>query len=340
MKFGLCFAMSAREPITRVARLAELAEGYGFDCIWFIDSPLVAKDVYVTLTLAATATTRLKVGTGVTVVQLRHPVATASAAATLAELSGERMMLGVGAGDSAVKPMGFGPVRVNDLARHVQAMQSLLRGETTLLPPTLENAVRIAAAPRAVPVFVAAGLPRMLKMSGSVADGVIVMGPNRAEWMQWQIEEILVGAAGAGRSRDDLVIDLWTTVSIDHDPAAAAKAVKPWVAAQARSLPGTLRQAEWLVSHRDEIDRASGAYDFRHHLSRGASFADNVSDELAREVAIAGSVNECVERLRALARLEPDRITMTLLPGGRERRLRILGEEVLPAVKEVHTEPA
>jgi 5,10-methylenetetrahydromethanopterin reductase len=109
MKFGLGFAMSAREPITRVARLAKLAEGYGFDCIWFIDSPLVAKGVCITLTLAATATTGLKVGTGVTVVQLRHPVATASPAATLAELSAERMMLGIGAGDSAVSPWASVP---------------------------------------------------------------------------------------------------------------------------------------------------------------------------------------------------------------------------------------
>jgi 5,10-methylenetetrahydromethanopterin reductase len=332
MKFGLCFAMSQREPITRVEKLADLAEGYGFDCIWIIDSPIVAKDVYVTLTLAAKATTTLKFGTGVTVTQLRHPVATASAAATLAELSGDRMMLGIGAGDSAVKPMGFEPARVTDLSQYVSAMQSLLRGATTPLPPTMDHSVKIAAAPRPVPVFVAAGLPRMLKMGGSTADGVIIMGPNRAEWMQWQIDAVLEGGASAGRGRGDLEIDLWTTISVDDDVTRAANDVKPWVAAQARSLGGKLGEATWLEGYRDEVQRATASYDFQHHLSRGAPHGEMVSDGLAREVAIAGSVDECVERLRAIANLGPDRITMTLLPGDRERRLRVFGEEVLPAL--------
>jgi 5,10-methylenetetrahydromethanopterin reductase len=340
MKFGLCFAMSEREPITRVEKLASLAEDYGFDCIWIIDSPIVAKDVYVTLTLAAKATATLKVGTGVTVIQLRHPVATASAAATIAELSGDRMMLGIGAGDSAVKPMGFEPVRVNDLGQYISAIQSLLRGETTPLPPTMNNSVKIAAAPRVVPVFVAAGLPRMLRMSGSTADGVIVMGPNRAEWMKWQIDEVLEGAGDVGRSREDLQIDLWTTISVDDDVSKAASDVKPWVAAQARSLGGRLSEVPWLEGHRDEVQKASTAYDFRHHLSRGAPHGGMVSDALAREVAIAGPVDECIDRLRAIASLGPDRITMTLLPGDRERRLRVFGEEILPAVQDVAKAPS
>lgn len=340
MKFGLCFAMSGREPITRIETLAPLAEEYGFDCIWIIDSPLVAKDVYVTLTLAAKTTTSLKVGTGVTVTQLRHPVATASAAATIAELSGDRMMLGVGAGDSAVMPMGFEPARVNDLAQYILAMQSLLRGETTPLPPAMEHSVKIAAAPRGVPVFLAAGLPRMLRMSGSTADGVIVMGPNRPEWMQWQLDEVLEGARSVGRSRDHLEIDLWTTISVDDDASKAANDVKPWVAAQARSLGGRLGEAPWLEPYRDEVQSASSAYDFRHHLSRGAPHGDIVSDGLAREVAIAGSVDECIDRLRAIALLGPDRITMTLLPGDRERRLRVFGERILPALQGVTSQSA
>ncbi|HTX01919.1 MAG TPA: LLM class flavin-dependent oxidoreductase [Acidimicrobiales bacterium] len=332
MKFGLCFAISGREPIGRAATLAADAERLGFDNVWFIDSPLVAKDVYVTLTLAASATTRLRIGTGVTVVQLRHPVATASAACTLAELSGGRFELGLGAGDSAVKPIGLPVSKVDDLALHVQAMQGLMRGEQTALAPDGTHSVRVAAAPQPVPVLVAAGLPRMLEMAGRVADGVIVMGPNRPEWMSWQIEQILAGAASVGRTRDDLFIDLWTTISVSDDRAQATEDIKPWVAAQARSLPGRLREAAWLAPHRDELERASQAYDFSHHLSRGAPHGSTVSDELARDVAIAGNVEECVQRLARLVELAPDRITMTLLPGGRDARMRVLGEEVLPAL--------
>jgi 5,10-methylenetetrahydromethanopterin reductase len=285
------------------------------------------------MTLAAEATTKLKIGSGVTTVQLRHPVATTSALATLAELSGERVILGVGAGDSSVKPMGFRPARVDDLAAHVQSMRGLLAGETVYLPPAKEHAVGIAAAPRKVPVFVSAGLPRMLRMAGTVADGVIVMGPNRAEWMQWQIGETMSGAQSVGHARDDLFVDLWTTVSVNSDRKQAARDVKPWVAAQARSLPGKLREADWLAPHKAELDAASGAYDFQHHLSRNAPHGDTVSDALARDVAIAGTVEECVDRLTSLAKLAPDRITMTLLPGDREARLRVFGEEVLPAVR-------
>jgi 5,10-methylenetetrahydromethanopterin reductase len=74
------------------------------------------------------------------------------------------------------------------------------------------------------------------------------------------------------------------------------------------------------------MDRAAREYDFSTHLSLRAEHADTVSDEFAQVLAVAGTTEECRERLASLASTGVDRITVTLLSGGRERRLEEIAE--------------
>ena len=92
--------------VADMAAAAQRAEQLGFDSVWFPDSQLLWRDVYATLTVAGGATERITLGTAVTNVDTRHPSVLASAIRTVQETTAGRFVLGVGAGDSALRPIG------------------------------------------------------------------------------------------------------------------------------------------------------------------------------------------------------------------------------------------
>jgi 5,10-methylenetetrahydromethanopterin reductase len=94
------------------ARAAERAEALGWDGLTFTDSQHLAGDPYSALCLAAAATRKLGLATGVTHPGTRHPAVTASAIATVQVESGGRAVLGIGRGDSALAYLGRKPVPV------------------------------------------------------------------------------------------------------------------------------------------------------------------------------------------------------------------------------------
>ena len=104
MQFG--FTLKPGHSIERTIALTKQAEAAGFDYAWLFDSHVLWRDPYPLLTLMAQATTRLRLGTCVTNPATREPSVTASLLATLNELSGGRMDLGIGRGDSARRVLG------------------------------------------------------------------------------------------------------------------------------------------------------------------------------------------------------------------------------------------
>ena len=111
------------------ARVAERAEAAGWAGMLVVDSQNLAGDPYIDLTLAATATERLKLGTGVTNPATRPPAATAAAAASLQVVSRGRMVLGIGRSDSALAHLGSAPVPAAMLERDLRVLRAFLRNE-------------------------------------------------------------------------------------------------------------------------------------------------------------------------------------------------------------------
>src|SRR6202008_2832537 len=101
----------------------------------------------------------------------RHPTVTASSIATIDELAPGRVLLGWGIGDTAVRLAGLRPARVKELEDSTRLMRALLDGESVGV-----GAPRPARLPhhRPVPIWIAAGGPRTLRMAGGVADGVFI----------------------------------------------------------------------------------------------------------------------------------------------------------------------
>jgi 5,10-methylenetetrahydromethanopterin reductase len=329
MKFGLSLGVSAREPVDRAVDLLRQADAAGVACAWVIDSQLIMKDVHVVLALAAAATRQMKLGTGVTNPLTRHLTVTANAAATLREVCDGRFVLGIGAGDSAVFPLGLQPAGVQACRGAVETLRTLLDGKEAELGG---RRLRLATANGPVPIFLAVSQPRMLRLAGQVADGVIVLGIAEPEFTRRQLAVIRAGAAEAGRPPGEPFVDLWVTVSVGQDRVAALDDVRSWASTQARWIARWKSVPDALRPYADEIAAAAAGYDFGEHLSLRARHSHTVSDGFTAAIAVAGDRDECVARLRALAATGADRITVTLLSGGRRERLRVLCEEIFPRV--------
>jgi len=93
---------------TTMARLAAEAETLGYRRCWVYDEGLATRDAYVTMAAIGAATERIEIGPGITNPYTRHPAQTASAIATLDEVTGGRAFLGIGAGGSlTLDPIGL-----------------------------------------------------------------------------------------------------------------------------------------------------------------------------------------------------------------------------------------
>jgi 5,10-methylenetetrahydromethanopterin reductase len=117
-------------PVPATPDHVALAERLGYDTAWVYDTPALQLDVWMTLALAGARTGRIRLGPGVVVPSLRHPMVTASAVATLVGIVGaERVVVGVGTGFTGRRALGQRPLRWRDVAQHVRDVRGLLRGD-------------------------------------------------------------------------------------------------------------------------------------------------------------------------------------------------------------------
>ena len=126
MQFG--FTLKGDFTIERTLALTRQAEAAGFDYGWVFDTHVLFREPYVQLALMAQATTTLRLGTCVTNPATREPSVTASALAVLNEVSGGRMDLGIGRGDSARRVLGKSPTTMADLEEAIVAIKGLVEG--------------------------------------------------------------------------------------------------------------------------------------------------------------------------------------------------------------------
>lgn len=317
-ELGISLGWSHREPADRIISLIQEAEAAGVDVCWVIDSQLAMRDAFVMLGLIARETTSIRLGPGVTNLITRHPTVVANSLVTLRSLAPGRVLAGVGAGDSAVYPLGLKPQSVVRLGEGIGNLRALLAGETIESP---NDEVRLSGVEGpAEPIFLAASQPRMLQLAGAVADGVIIMGPADPDVLRAQMEHVDRGVEEAGRSPTEVLRDAWVTMAVDCEERGV-DAVRSWASAQARWLTKWAQLPPSLLRFEAEMRQAAETYDFERHLSVSAPHAAVVSDELAAALAVAGDVDQCAVRIREIADVGADRVTVALLSGGRERRL-------------------
>src|SRR4030081_3017092 len=161
MEFG--FTLKPDISFDRAIGPARLAERSGFTYVWVFDSHVLWKEPYVLLTLMAQNSQRMRLGTCVTNPATREPTVTASVLAVLQELSGGRMDLGIGRGDSARRVLGKKPTDLAMLEEATQVIRDLCEGREVSYEGTT---LRFDWAPKhRLPVWIAGYGPKALELT-------------------------------------------------------------------------------------------------------------------------------------------------------------------------------
>src|SRR5216684_7951943 len=109
--------------------LVRYAEELGYDRAWVPDSQMIWSDCYATLSLAAVHTSRIKIGTGVSIPGTRIAPVTAHSIASINRIAPGRVFLGIGTGHTAMRVMGMDPMRIRDFREYLRVVRGLLHGE-------------------------------------------------------------------------------------------------------------------------------------------------------------------------------------------------------------------
>jgi 5,10-methylenetetrahydromethanopterin reductase len=306
--------------------VAELAEQLGFDTLWLGDSPLIWREPFVTLGYLAARTRRIRLGTGVTNCTTRHVTVQASAWATLSELTGGRVAVGIGLGDSAVRMLGAPPARLGELREAVGLMRALWDGGAARLGG---REVRLWPQRSPLPVYLAASGPRTLELAGEIGDGVIFPVGVAPAFVRAALDRIAAGAARGGRTLDQIDAVCWTVCALGPDSERTMDPARAFVASILRHpMPFELGDEDRLVA-----ERIRARYDLSHHMDPGADHRALVPAATMRRFALAGTPAEVAGQIRALRDAGVRRIALVVLGPDWEGTLRTFVAEVLPMVR-------
>lgn len=290
---------------SRLADSARAAERAGFGVLWFPDSQLHAGDVFLNLATALAATERARAGTLIVNPVTRHPSVIAASIAAVDVRAPGRVLLGISQGDTAVWQVGLRPARLAEMTQAVRTIRTLLAGEGAELGWTAPSRLD---QPRAVPVIVACGGPRTLRMAGREADGVVMRVGADPELINWAYGELCSGARAAGRDPASLFVALHFHTVIADD-ANLARARGKVMAAGYYEVNPRLWQVlgvAWPCAPIEEILKTVRP-DFHHaeDMQRAAEAVTEIPDDVSRRFCLMGSAREVREQLDRLLAAAP-----------------------------------
>jgi len=336
MEIGV--VLQTTPPSARVVDLAKKAESYGFTYVWTFDSHILWQEPFPIFAQILAETRNVIVGPMVTNPATRDWTVTASLFATLNEMFGNRTVIGIGRGDSAVRVTNGKPTTLATLRESIHVIRELANGRSVSYK---DSELRLPWAGKSrAEVWVAAYGPKALALTGEVGDGFILQlaDPSITEWT---IKAVRDAAAAAGR-----------------DP----KSVKICVAAPAYVTDGSeasmahgLEQCRWfggmVGNHVADIVERYGdsapvpkaltdyikgrqGYDYNEHGKAGNSHTNFVPDEIIDRFCIVGPVEAHVKRLNELRDMGVDQFSVYLQHDAKDETLRAYGEKVIPALAE------
>jgi probable F420-dependent oxidoreductase len=333
MDFG--FTLKPDHTIERTVALTRQAEAAGFTYGWLFDSHVLWREPYVLLTLMAQATQRMRLGTCVTNPATREPSVTASTLAVLDEVSGGRMDLGIGRGDSARRVLGKPPTTMATLEEAIRVIRDLVEGRRVTYEGT--ELVMPWTGKWKLPVWVAGYGPMALAMTGRVADGLILQlaDPDLIRWFVGQLRE---AAASAGRDPASLKVQAAAPAHVG--PREVGRERTRWFPALVSNHVVDLVNKyprEQLPAALTGYVQDRAGYDYLHHAEVGSSNAGFVGDEVTDRFCVLGTADDHVRKLRELAAAGVDQFNFYLMNGEEEEQVEIYGREIIPALRGVAT---
>ncbi|MDA0370382.1 MAG: TIGR03842 family LLM class F420-dependent oxidoreductase [Ilumatobacteraceae bacterium] len=325
-------------PASRVVDLAKRAETFGFSHVWTFDSHILWEEPFPIYTQILNETRNVIVGPMVTNPATRDWTVTASAFATLNEMFGNRTVIGIGRGDSAVRVTNGKPTTLATLRDSIHVIRELVNGRSV---DYKGSSLRLPWAGKSrAEVWVAAYGPKALALTGEVGDGFILQLADESI-IEWTIGAVRAAAEAAGRDPNSVTICVAAPAYVtDGSDAHLAHARE-----QCRWFGGMVGNhvADIVERYGDNApvpkaltDYIKGrqGYDYNQHGQAGNTHTTFVPDEIVDRFCIVGPVQTQIDRLMRLRELGVDQFSIYLQHDAKDETLQAYGEKVIPAIAE------
>jgi len=344
-------------PCADIARFARAFEAAGWDGLSVGEAHGLLPDPYAVLAVAASATTKLRVGTSVAV-PLRHPLLAACAMATLQGLSHGRASFSIGRGDGAMKVLQQKPMPVAQFESYLRQLQGFLQREEVEIDGVASTMAKLDDIDPSLdvpkpPVDVAATGPRTIEIAVRSADGVSFSVGADVERLRKSIDLVREACRAAGKDFDGLNLGCYLQVAVAGDgDMSGREAIRGLVVTHARfsgfePTPAAAGIADAEHGrYRLAVETMEAVYrDARGGVTRTVGGAPGEidfypreagADELIDQFGIAGTPDYCAERLREIADLGFTRIFIGTRAVGvdlDEVNADRVGREVLPLLR-------
>jgi probable F420-dependent oxidoreductase len=281
-----CYVSVGRSLETALQRV-ELAERSGYESVYI--THIAGRDSATTLMAYAARSERVRLGTGVMPIYSRTPVATAQSFATLDDFSGGRAVIGLGVSHKPVVEGWYGTEinkPVTEMREYVGVVRAILRGEDPPQGERFRSHFHFAGfEPRPeLPIYVAALSPRMLRLAGELADGVMLWLCNPEYIRDVVVPAVSEGRATAGKELEgfDIVAAVPSAVATDPEPPR-------------ERLRQELIPYFSLPFYRKMLERSGFEEDVKGYDERGA---EAISDRFLESLAAIGSAEEAAASVR------------------------------------------
>lgn len=305
-KISMMTALDPELPVTNVIEIAKTAESLGFDKLWLWDS-WASKDVNIGLALAALHTKHLKLATGVSPTPLRHSALLVNSMATLDDLSDGRAILGIGSGGQAtVGRLGVRKARIAEFREEMKLIHFLLDGGQVREHSKL---YKIDSVKRKIPLYTAVWGPRMQEVSGELADGVVIMGPERADIFAKKMQRVRDAAVAAGRNPEQVKLVLQVSGEYADNPKPLIDKYKSLAIHHMQRLGYEGEYPPEFGSIFDEVRKHVAEIAMPEGESPGTEL---VPDEFVEYALMVGTEAHCVARLKEILALNPDEVVFSI----------------------------
>ena len=347
--FNIGVLQLSMEPVRETVAMAAACEQSGFDAFWIAEAypwwrkhGFEARSSTAVLAVIAAATKRVQLGWGIISPYTRHPVQIAMEARVMQDLAGDRFMLGLGASKIFMKEIGegegenVGPATV--MRESIEIVKGVLQGGAfqykgrvfqASVPPLKAD----AHTPRGIPpIYVAGSGPVLQKMSGSIGDGLLTASITTPAFVRYSRKNLEEGASKVGKDPTKLILGSVIVGSIGRDSKKGKEGAREqaamYLANKVQNIKGSadvLLQCAGLTF--EELQPVADA------MERGGrkAAASAVTDEILRKVcAIAGTPDECIERLEEYRAAGCTHIMLEIWGADRTGQAKLFGEAVLP----------
>jgi len=347
--FNIGVLQLSMEPVHETVAMAKACEDAGFDAFWIAEAypwwrkhGFEARSSTAILAVISSQTRRMQLGWGIISPYTRHPVQVAMEARVMQDLAGDRFLLGLGASKIFMKEIGegegekVGPATV--MRESIDIVRGVLKGDSfeyqgkvfaASVPPLKPE----AHTPRILPpIYVAGTGPVMQRLAGSISDGLLTASITTPAFVCYSRKNMEEGARKCGKDPAKLALGSVIVGSIGRDSAKGKEGAREQAAMYlANKVQNIKSSADVLLEcaslSREELQPVADA------MEKGGrkAAAKAVSDDILRKVcAIAGTPDECIQRVEEYRAAGCTHILLEIWGDDRTGQAKLFGEAVLP----------